>query len=120
MSRPDPRGLIEANRPLRDMEQLAKRILNPHEYEQWQASPEEQKEAAFFNAWTQKEAVIKLTGEGMTRAMHSIDLSAGAHAAAAPWVVQTLPVGPGMSAALAVAGSGWSLRHWHWDGVSSV
>ncbi len=102
---------IELNRPLRDQEQLAKRVLHSNEWGRWQALPETQQTAALYRSWTQKEAVIKLTGEGMSREMHSIDLSAGAHAAVVPWVVHELDVEPGVSAALAVAGSGCRVRY---------
>lgn len=82
--------------------------------------------AAFFRAWTLKEAYLKARGEGLALPLDRLDVSPflGKPAAlasvehapqeAACWSLQTLSPGPGYAAALAVEGTGWQLRCAHW------
>lgn len=66
VSRDRPLGVdVEYLRPLPDAEKLAQRFFCPQEYSILRSLPEDQKQLAFFHAWTCKEAFLKATGEGL-------------------------------------------------------
>jgi 4'-phosphopantetheinyl transferase len=81
---------------------------------------------AFFACWTRKEAYIKATGDGLSLPLDQFDVAflpgqAARLLATRPdpaearrWLLRDLDVGPGHKAALAVEGSGWQLKTWHW------
>jgi len=66
---------LEYLRPMPDAAQIAQQFFSPFEYETWRALPEAQKQEAFFNCWTRKEAYLKAIGEGMARSLDSFDVS---------------------------------------------
>jgi 4'-phosphopantetheinyl transferase len=84
--------------------------------------------AAFFDCWTRKEAYLKARGDGLSLPLDQFDVAFGRGAEPAllatrhdpaevrRWTLCQLNVGPGHRAALAVEGSGWSLRLWEWPG----
>mmetsp|Transcript_22024 Transcript_22024/g.10381 ORF Transcript_22024/g.10381 Transcript_22024/m.10381 type:complete len:238 (-) Transcript_22024:1184-1897(-) len=57
---------IEYIRPMRDIDQLAKRFFTQNEYELMRSFSKEQKHKIFFNLWVLKEAYLKATGEGLS------------------------------------------------------
>lgn len=56
---------IEHFRSNLDLEQLAKRYFSPREYAVISSLHPDQKQEVFYNCWTQKEAYLKATGEGL-------------------------------------------------------
>jgi len=46
---------------------LAKRYFSNNEFNQISTLPKKQQTAAFYHAWTRKEAVLKVSGQGITR-----------------------------------------------------
>ena len=81
---------------------------------------------AFFTCWTRKEAFIKARGEGLSMPLDEFDVSLlpGQPARllatrpdpteSARWDLQDVDVGCGSKAAIAVEGSGWHIKRWHW------
>ena len=117
---------LEYIRSVPDAEEIAARFFSCQENAVFRALPPEQKQAAFFNCWTRKEAYIKAIGDGLAFSLDQFDVSLspgeparllgikGSSAAAAHWSLQELTPAPGYVAALAVEGHGWSLICWQW------
>jgi len=97
---------IEAGQILRD-------FFDPAEAEEWRQWPAAERPAAFFGAWTLKEAYLKALGAGLARPMKSFRVRVGpgtepalvscAEDDRAPekWSLARLEVAPGYAAALA-------------------
>jgi 4'-phosphopantetheinyl transferase len=113
---------IEYMRPMSDLEQLAKRFFSPREYTAIASLPDNQKQRAFFQAWTCKEAYLKGTGDGLAGGLAEVEVSlipgeaarllsiAGNSQAALSWSLHQIIPAPDYMAALAVAGKGWGLE----------
>jgi 4'-phosphopantetheinyl transferase len=107
---------LEAEREIPEMASLAERFFSAAEAAAWRALPSEERPAAFFRAWTRKEAFLKATGEGLFRALDSFDVSLGPaeparllRVAGAPneverWHLLPIEVGDGFQATMAVEG----------------
>jgi 4'-phosphopantetheinyl transferase len=99
-------GLIDAAR-------VAPMVLSPDEQAHFAAhTGEAERLDVFLRCWTRKEAVVKASGIGLAAELREVDVQP-AHRGPVPvrhgapggpdaWVVQDLPVGPGLLAALAV------------------
>jgi 4'-phosphopantetheinyl transferase len=68
---------IEHVRPLDDMLDLAGNFFAPVEVSRLGAIPENGRTRGFFECWTRKEAVIKATGEGLSRPLDSFEVTFG-------------------------------------------
>lgn len=126
---------VERIRPELEYESIAKRFFSPNEVSELMALPPEQREIAFFNGWTRKEAYIKAQGLGLSLQLDSFDVSLRSHKPAIlratrldaqvafDWTLLSLDVGPNYAAALAVEGVALSLskgqgqefRFWDWN-----
>lgn len=107
---------LEQVRPMRDFEALAERFFAPAERDELRALAAEERQAAFFRAWTRKEAYIKATGEGIAAGLErfAVTMSPGVPALlrhvegrpgeASRWSLCDLDPWPGFAAALAVEG----------------
>jgi 4'-phosphopantetheinyl transferase len=95
-----------------DAEQILRDFFRPEEAEEWRRHPEPERPAAFFGAWTLKEAYLKALGVGLARPMQSFRVRAGPGPAALVWCAEDahaperwslarLDLAPGYSAALA-------------------
>ena len=114
-----------------DLEQdrIARRFFSANEVAALMALPPDQKELAFFNCWTRKEAYIKAQGLGLTLPLNSFDVSiipnepAILHATrpnpqeADHWTLLALDVDPNYAGALAVEGQSLEFRLWDWNTV---
>lgn len=112
---------LEHVRPMPDAEKLAKRFFSPHEYAVISTLLPEQKQEAFFNAWTRKEAYLKATGDGLA-GLEQVEVSLipgepaallsiqGDRQATSGWSLYQLTPAPGYVAALAVEGHDWHLE----------
>ncbi len=116
---------LEYMRPTSDVEKLAERFFSPHEYAVIRSLPPSQKQEAFFNGWTCKEAYLKAIGEGLAQLEQvEVSLVPGEPAkllnvnqdsqAAARWSLQSLTPASDYVAALAVEGHDWHLSCWQW------
>jgi 4'-phosphopantetheinyl transferase len=114
---------IEAIRPLDDLAGLVRQVCSERELELMQAQPPAGRLAAFYRLWVRKEAVVKATGEGLARDLRGVEVGLSGDAVRlladdgeagepAPWRLVDLPAGAGHASALAVEGSGTSVRTW--------
>jgi 4'-phosphopantetheinyl transferase len=60
-----------------DLLDLAPRIFSESDLRAFQAFPDEEMTAAFFCAWTRKEAYLKARGEGIAEALQQVSVSFG-------------------------------------------
>ncbi|MBD1930358.1 MULTISPECIES: 4'-phosphopantetheinyl transferase family protein [Cyanophyceae] len=118
---------LEHIRPISDTEQIAQRFFSDREYAVLCTLPQSQKQAAFFNCWTRKEAYIKAMGRRFSLPLNQfeVSLTPGEPAAllgtlgepqeASRWSFRELTPDPEYVAALAVEGNGWQLQCFQWS-----
>ncbi len=118
---------LERIRPVLDAPQVAQRTFSKNENSELHALSESEREQAFFNCWTRKEAFIKAKGKGLSFPLDSFDVSLmpGEPAKllrtrfdpedAASWSLHALHPAAGYAAALAVEGPVEKLACWHWE-----
>lgn len=117
---------IEYLRPIPQAEQIAKNYFSAREKAVFFALPQEQKQVAFFNCWTRKEAYLKAIGDGLAFPLNQLDVSLspgepaqlysikGDRSAATHWSLYELKLVSNYVAALAVEGHDWHLSCWQW------
>jgi 4'-phosphopantetheinyl transferase len=66
---------VEEIRPVSDADELVERFFSPRENAQFQQLSTEQKDVAFFNLWTRKEAWLKATGEGIGHSLNRVEVT---------------------------------------------
>lgn len=116
---------VERIRTELERDKIAGRFFSPNEVSELMAFAPVQRDLAFFNCWTRKEAYIKARGLGLSLSLDSFDVSLGEPAVlratrpdpdeAARWTLLSLEVAPGYTAAVAVEGQGLELRLWEWS-----
>jgi 4'-phosphopantetheinyl transferase len=103
---------LEFVQPDLNLIELAERIFSPDDLRAFQALPAAEKPAAFFRAWTRKEAYLKARGEGIAEKLQEISVSFGPEKtvsvtdgrdkyAANTWRLLSLPVPAGYAGTLA-------------------
>lgn len=117
---------IERVRSLADADQIAERFFSARENAVFCALAPGQKDEAFFNCWTRKEAYIKATGDGLARPLDEFDVSfvpgepasllyvEGDPQETIRWSLRALTPALDYAAALVVEGGGWRLTCWQW------
>lgn len=65
---------VELAKPLKDHLEIAKRFFSNSEIEQLNSFPQEKILDGFYSYWTAKEAVIKLSGEGLSYPLKDFDV----------------------------------------------
>lgn len=117
---------IERHREGWDTERLTERFFSPSERQVMRRLSPRQRLEGFYACWSRKEAFIKATGEGLSRALDSFDVSlapgeaaellriGGNSEAARDWTLRALTVPNGYTAAIAASGWGVKLRCWTW------
>jgi 4'-phosphopantetheinyl transferase len=118
---------IEQIRPMPELEQLSQRFFSPQENAALLALPPEQRNGAFFNCWTRKEAYIKAMGDGLALSLDRFEVSLapgeparlvsidGDTQLARRWSLQELNPGAGYAAAIATEGHDWQMSCWQWS-----
>lgn len=118
---------LEYIRPIADIEQIVKSFFSDYEKTVFEHLPSHQKQVAFFNCWTRKEALIKAVGDGLTLPLDSFDVSfapsqparllriKSERASSKHWSLKDLTLEPNYAAALVVEGNGWNLTCLEWQ-----
>ncbi|MBN1451243.1 MAG: 4'-phosphopantetheinyl transferase superfamily protein [Anaerolineales bacterium] len=106
---------------------IASRYFSPNEVSELAVVPPDQREIAFFNCWTRKEAYIKAQGLGLSLPLDSFDVSLTPNEPAIlratrpdtrvafQWMLLSLDVDFNYAAALAVKGQNLEFRLWNWS-----
>jgi 4'-phosphopantetheinyl transferase len=116
VARADEIGVdVEALRPMDDADGLVERFFSPHEFGAYMALPPARREAAFFTAWTRKEAYVKALGEGLATPLDSFSVNTDVPARLLEpvepvWTFRHLDLSPGYVGALASPVAGLALR----------
>jgi len=123
---------LEYIRRMTDFHHIAARFFSQSENSALNTLPESQRQEAFFNCWTRKEAYIKAIGNGLMHPLNSFDVSLapgeparllnveGNPREASRWSLKSLNPAPGYIAALAVAGHDWQLQWKQWPGNENL
>lgn len=107
MDRGDVGVDLEAVRWRPGLSEVALRYFNPVEQAQLAALPQRERQRQFFRIWTRKEAVAKLSGEGLA----ALDVRSLVQGQA--WA-QALPVAEGFEAHLALVEARTEVQLIHW------
>jgi 4'-phosphopantetheinyl transferase len=114
---------VEGVRTMKNADELVARFFSKREDELFQKVSAEQKPAAFFNLWTRKEALLKATGEGITRSLNLVEVSflpgeparllaiSGDTKAAEAWQLKELLPAEGFVGAVAVQVGTSNIQH---------
>jgi 4'-phosphopantetheinyl transferase len=117
---------VEGIRPVSDVDALVARFFSERENEAFQKVPDTEKAAAFFNLWTRKEALLKATGEGITRSLDLVEVSflpgesarllaiSGDTVKAAEWSLHELSPAPDFVGAIAIQSRDIRVECWKW------
>lgn len=123
---------IEYVRSIPDMDQIAAGNFSEQENLQFKAADINEKQQAFYNCWTRKEAFIKAIGEGLSFPLHQFDVSLipgeparllsifGSEQEAAHWSLYELRPAEGYVAALVIEGNGCSISYQGWTQFESI
>jgi 4'-phosphopantetheinyl transferase len=107
---------IERVRAVASWAGVTGRVFSPREQAVFRSLPPDQQRAAFFRAWTRKEACAKAWGQGLSCPLGRIDVSLGPVEPGRPlsihgdpgasgrWSLQDLAPAPGYAAAVAAEG----------------
>jgi 4'-phosphopantetheinyl transferase len=98
---------VERVRPVRDAVAIARTLFGPAEGALLAAVPTDERDGAFLGRWTQLEARLKVSGDGLTGAL--VGGEATGHSS-----VQDFTPAPGYVGAVAAEGSGWVVRRREW------
>lgn len=125
VTRIGPVGIdIEAERPMNNLEDLARDVFTSEELDELWALPREEVLAAFFRGWTRKEAYLKAVGVGLAGDLKSFHVplrtddplaifdSSGRRAER--WLLRGFTPTPGYHAALVIAAPAARVRFWQW------
>jgi 4'-phosphopantetheinyl transferase len=108
---------VEHVRSVVDAASIVQRYFAPGERARWQALPDHEQRAAFFRAWTRKEAYLKARGIGLSGGLDQFEVSlvpgeatrlapgAGTADSTPPWHVYDVSPGNGYLAACTVEGA---------------
>jgi 4'-phosphopantetheinyl transferase len=103
---------IEQIQPIAAAE-LVDRFFSSAERAIFHTLPESEQQAAFFHAWTQKEAYLKACGTGLSTPLNQVEVSIDPHTPAqiisSPtpniWQIHKLEISPDYAGAIAIGGS---------------
>lgn len=115
---------IEHMKPMDDAESIAEHFFAPQEIKRLLDLPQEQRNAAFFNCWSRKEAFIKVSGKGVSYGLDKFAVTLGPdEPARLLWVegedeqrfeLRALEVAGPYKAALCVEGVTSDVLCWKW------
>jgi 4'-phosphopantetheinyl transferase len=111
---------IEWQRPMEDLDDMARAVMSPEELEQWLALPPDDRTPAFYHLWTRKEAYLKAIGLGLYRSLQEVTVPVSARqldplstggglvrdsAGTGVWTIADLATGDGYSASICCEGA---------------
>lgn len=117
---------VERLRIVSDADQIVQRFFALQEQAEYSATTAAFRPAAFFNAWTRKEAYLKALGVGLGRSLDSFAVTLdpklparllqidGMAAPATEWTLQDLSIDSETIIALAVPGTNLQVRCFDW------
>jgi 4'-phosphopantetheinyl transferase len=118
---------VEQIRPMPDGEEIAARFFSADDNARFLAVPPAQRDLAFFNCWTRKEAFIKAIGEGLSHPLDLFDVTLqpgeparilrlhGRAELAARWSLTHLEPAPGFVGALALEAPPRQVVTYRWE-----
>jgi 4'-phosphopantetheinyl transferase len=113
-------------RPVPDRDEIVNRYFTTGEWIIYSRLAPDQKQPAFFNGWTRKEAYLKAIGVGLNQPLRTVEVSLepgeparllrieGNARQAAAWSLYELSLGTDYAGVVAVKGS-YGLRLWKWE-----
>jgi 4'-phosphopantetheinyl transferase len=115
---------VERIRSMADADELARTYFAPGEVRAYAAIPPIDRPAAFFSAWTRKEAIVKAVGDGTRVPLDQLEVDISpscsepqiaAGVAGGEWRVWSFSPVPGYTAAVACGSTITSLERYHFD-----
>lgn len=118
---------IEYIRSTPDAEQIVNRFFSENEKSAFSKLPPHQKQIAFFHGWTQKEAFLKATGDGLAGHIDQIEVSLtpgesakllsipGDKQPSKSWLLHDFKPAPDFVAAAAIKGVDFAIAYWQWE-----
>ena len=115
---------LEYMRIIPEAQQIVAGTFSEYEIKAFNALPDKEKQKAFFNCWTRKEAFIKAIGKGLYYPLDKFDVSVtpnepasiisinGNLDEASRWSLVDIETQPNFSAALAFEGLSASIKFW--------
>ena len=122
---------VEYIRTLPDAGQIANKFFSPRENAILQVLPASQRQKAFFNCWTRKEAYLKARGVGLSQALDQSEVSLIPMESAqwvdveidcddaSRWTLKAFTPATDYVAAVAVEGSNWRNTFWQFPESTS-
>jgi 4'-phosphopantetheinyl transferase len=118
---------VERIRPMPDGLDIARRFFSAREVAAFEPIPESERDEAFFNLWTRKEAWLKATGDGITESLSKVEFTFrrgevahvlaidGDDRAAGEWTIIALNPASGFTGALAVPMPKVTVNCWQFE-----
>ena len=123
---------VERLRPFANDLGMAERFFSPYETGVLRSLEGERRRAAFFHAWTRKEAYLKARGQGLSYGLERVEVTLlpeeaarflridGCERLAAQWSLHHLVPAVGCVGALTLHGHDYQLRCWRWNGAAET
>ena len=123
---------VERLRPFANDLGMAERFFSPYETGVLRSLEGERRRAAFFHAWTRKEAYLKARGQGLSYGLERVEVTLlpeeaarflridGCERLAAQWSLHHLVPAVGCVGALTLHGHDYDLRCWRWNGAAET
>lgn len=115
---------LERLRVIDQMDDLVRQHFTAREQRAFHALPVDQRQRAFFEVWTRKEAVLKALGVGLSREPATVEVWGGGQetdqidlgdpAELTAWTLLTIEPGTGYAGALAVRAREVTVQTWDW------
>jgi len=111
---------IEWQRPMEDLEGMARAVMSREELGQWLVLPPDDQTPAFYHLWTRKEAYLKAIGLGLYRSLQDVTVPVSARqldphsgrgglvrdsAGSGIWAIADIAAGDGYSASICCEGA---------------
>ncbi len=115
---------LEQARPIAQADQIVEHFFSEEERRTYRALPLSQRQEAFFNCWTRKEAYLKASEGNLEQVLSQVQVSLAPGEPAelrstgkageeiSRWSLQVFSPAPGYIAALVAAGRNWQMKYW--------